>query len=82
MQAAIQSTPLLNVSFAYNGDPLSPEDVEAIQYLFTSDEVANDSLIFYSADSGEQGLLEKKSDQMGFVTVEDSWYDPIRNMQS
>ena len=78
----IQSTPVLNGPFAYNGDTLSPEDVEAIQNLFTSDEVANDSLIFYSADSGEQGLLEKKSDQMGFVTVEDSWYDPIRNMQS
>lgn len=78
----IQSTPVLNGPFAYNGDTLSPEDVEAIQDLFTSDEVANDSLIFYSADSGEQGLLEKKSDQMGFVTVEDSWYDPIRNMQS
>ena len=78
----IQSTPVLNGPFAYNGDTLSPEDVTAIQDLFTSDEVANDSLIFYSADSGEQGLLEKESDAMRFVTVEDSWYDPIRNMQS
>ena len=78
----IQSTPVLNGPFAYNGDTLSPEDVKAIQKLFTSDEVANDSLIFYTEDSGEPGLLEKKSDQMRFVTVEDSWYDPIRNMQS
>ncbi len=78
----IQSTPVLNEPFAYNGDTLSPEDVKAIQELFTSDEVANDSLIFYTEDSGEPGLLEKKSDQMRFVTVEDSWYDPIRNMQS
>lgn len=78
----IQSTLVLNGPFAYNGDTLSPEDVKAIQELFTSDEVANDSLIFYTEDSGEPGLLEKKSDQMRFVTVEDSWYDPIRNMQS
>lgn len=78
----IQSTPVLNGPFAYNGDTLSPEDVKAIQNLFTSDEVSNDSLIFYSADSGEQGLLEKESDAMGFVTVEDSWYDPIRSMES
>ncbi|WP_288596108.1 hypothetical protein [uncultured Ruminococcus sp.] len=36
----IQSTPVLNGPFAYNGDTLSPEDVKAIQELFTSDEVA------------------------------------------
>lgn len=78
----IQSTPVLNGSFAYNGDTLSSEDVKAIQDLFTSDEVANDSRIFYSKDSGEQGLYEKKSDAMCFLTVDDAWYDPIRNMQS
>ena len=32
----IQSTPVLNGPFAYNGDTLSPEDVKAIQKLFTS----------------------------------------------
>ena len=78
----IQSTPVLNGQFAYNGDTLSSEDVKAIQDLFTSDEVANDSLIFYSKDSGEQGLYEKKSDAKCFLTVDDAWYDPIRNMQS
>ena len=78
----IQSTPVLNGPFAYNGDTLSQEDVQAIQELFTSDEVSNDSLIFYAKDSGEQGLYEKKSDKMCFVTVEDSWYNPIRNMKS
>ncbi len=78
----IQSTPVLNGPFAYNGDTISPEDVQAIKELFTSEEVRNNPLIFYSEDSGEQGIYEKKSDKMGFVTVEDSWYDPIRNMES
>lgn len=78
----IQSTPVLNGPFAYNGDTLSSEDVKAIQDLFTSDEVSNDSLIFYAKDAGEQGLYEKKSDAMCFLTVDDAWYDPIRNMQS
>ncbi|WP_370769910.1 hypothetical protein [Ruminococcus callidus] len=32
----IQSTPVLNGPFAYNGDTLSPKDVKAIQELFTS----------------------------------------------
>lgn len=76
----IQSIPVLNGPFAYNANTLSPEDVQAIQELFTSDEVANDELIFYP--EGSMGLLEKESDEMGFVTVEDSWYDPIRNMES
>ena len=42
----IQSTPVLNGSFAYNGDTLSPEDVKAIQELFTSDEVFDTQAVF------------------------------------
>ncbi|MGN0620946.1 MAG: phosphate/phosphite/phosphonate ABC transporter substrate-binding protein [Porcipelethomonas sp.] len=76
----IQSIPVLNGPFAYNGDTLSPEDVKSIQDLFTSDEVSNDELIFYP--EGGMGVYEKKSDKMCFVTVEDSWYDPIRSMES
>ncbi len=78
----IQSIPVLNGPFAYNGDTLSPEDVAAIQALFTSDEVSNNSKIFYSEEAGEQGIYEKKSDAMCFVKVEDAWYDPIREMES
>lgn len=76
----IQSIPVLNGPFAYNGDTLSPADVQAIQELFTSEETANNELIFYP--EGGMGLLEKESDEMCFVTVEDAWYDPIRNMES
>lgn len=78
----IQSTPVLNGPFAYNGDTLSSEDVQAIQQLFTSDEVSDNPLMFYNKEEGQMGLYEKKSDDMCFVTVEDSWYDPIRNMES
>ena len=78
----IQSIPVLNGPFAYNGDVISPEDVKAIQELFTSDAVSGNPLIFYTDDSGELGLYEKKSEEMCFLTVEDSWYDPIRNMES
>ncbi len=78
----IQSTPVLNGPFAYNGDTLSPEDVKAIQDLFTSDVVSDNPLVFYNEESGEQGLYEKDSEEMCFCVVEDSWYDPIRNMKS
>ena len=55
----IQSIPVLNGPFAYNGDTLSPKDVQSIQELFTSDEVANNELIFYP--EGGMGLLEKEA---------------------
>lgn len=76
----IYSTPVMNGPFAYNSETLSPEDVAAIQGVFTSDEVANNTKIFYPAESEEKGLYKKTADEK-FVLVEDSWYDPIRNMQ-
>lgn len=76
----IKSTPVLNGPFAYNADTLSKEDVTAIQELFTSDEVTNDELIFVPEGSENVGMFEK-SDKECFLTVEDSWYDPIRNMK-
>ena len=75
----IQSTPVLNEPFAYNSDALDPVDVKAIQDLFTSDEVANNELIFVPADSDGVGLFEK-TDQERFVLVDDSWFDPIRDL--
>ncbi len=76
----ISSTPVLNGPFVYNSDTLSPEDVKAIQDLFTSDEVADNPYMFYKEDSGVTGLY-KKSGEKRFVNVEDSWFDPIRNMK-
>lgn len=76
----IYSTPVMNGPFAYNGDTLSPEDTEAIQKLFTSDEVANNPKIFYNPDTDETGVYKKKANER-FVLVEDSWYNPIRNMK-
>lgn len=76
----IKSTPVLNGPFAYNSETLSPDDVKAIQDLFTSDEVTSDELIFVPEGSDNVGMFEK-TDKECFLTVEDSWYDPIRNMK-
>lgn len=75
----IQSAPVLNEPFAYNSDALDPEDVKKIQDLFTSDEVANNQLIFVPEGSDNVGMFEKAADER-FVLVEDSWFDPIRNL--
>lgn len=76
----IASTPVMNGPFGYNSDTLSPEDVKAIQEVFTSDEVANNTKFFYPEDGEETGFYKKTADEK-FVTVEDSWYDPIRNKE-
>lgn len=76
----ISSTPVMNGPFVYNSETLSPEDVEAIQTLFTSDEVTDNEIMFYPEDAAQKGLF-KKSGDIKFTTVDDSWYDPIRNMQ-
>lgn len=73
----IQSIPVLNGPFAYNKDALSEEDAKAIQDLMTSEEVANNDKIFVPEGSDNVGMFEK-TDKECFVTVEDSWYDPIR----
>ena len=75
----IQSTPVLNGPFVYNSETLDPEDVKAIQDLFTSDEVANNELIFVPEDSENVGMFEKTANER-FVLVEDAWFDPIREL--
>jgi phosphonate transport system substrate-binding protein len=75
----ISSTPVLNGPFAYNSDTLSPEDVKAIQDIFTTDETANDPEFFVPKGSEFKGMF-KKSNLERFVLVEDSWYNPIREL--
>lgn len=75
----IQSTPVLNGPFVYNSEALDPDDVKAIQDLFTSDEVANNELIFVPEGSDNVGMFEKAANER-FVLVEDSWFDPIREL--
>lgn len=76
----IYSDPVMNGPFVYNAETLSPEDVEAIQNVFTSDEVTSNKKIYYGEDEEATGLYKRKADEK-FVLVDDSWYDPIRNMQ-
>lgn len=75
----IASTPVLNGPNAYNPANLSPEEVQAIRDIFTSEETANNGLFFYTEESGHTGFFEKAAAEQ-YVLVDDSWYDPIREM--
>jgi len=74
----IAATPVFNGPNAVNPKNLSEEEIEAIRVLFTSEEVANNEILFYDASvEGAMGLY-KNSSSKGYVSVDDSWYDPYR----
>lgn len=75
----IQSTPVLNGPFAFNGDKLDADDLKCIRDAFFTEETANNPNIFVVKDSGYVGMF-KKTDKECFVLVEDAWYNPIREM--
>ncbi|MBP2257551.1 PhnD/SsuA/transferrin family substrate-binding protein [Virgibacillus alimentarius] len=77
----ISVTPVLNAPFVANKDVIGQEDFDKLQALFTSDEVANNEQIFVPEESGESGLFFK-TDKERFSEVEDSWFDPIRELSN
>lgn len=74
----IANTPVLNSPFVVNTEVISDEDKEKLVEAFTSDEVANNSKVFVS-DENTKGFFSKKGDEK-FLQVEDSWFDPIREL--
>lgn len=78
----ISSTPVLNAPFAANMDKIAPEELKALQDAFTSDEVANNTKIFATKADLEAGYksLFRKTKEERFILVEDSFFDPIREM--
>ncbi|MFN7252601.1 MAG: PhnD/SsuA/transferrin family substrate-binding protein [Anaerobacillus sp.] len=76
----ISVTPVLNAPFVANTNNLSAEMIEKIIVAFTSDEVANNPSVFVPGDSEFKGLFSKRADER-FVRVEDSWFNPLRELQ-
>lgn len=75
----IQSTPVQNGPFVFNTDVLTDEEIDVLIEAFTSDEVAAEERIFAPEDSEQPGWFTKTANER-FVEVEDSWYDPIRQL--
>lgn len=77
----IQATPVMNSPFVYNTDLLDEETRQAITDAFCSEETANNPAIFSDPnDENAVALQEKVSEKTCYIPVEDSWYDPIRNL--
>ncbi|NLK94585.1 MAG: PhnD/SsuA/transferrin family substrate-binding protein [Clostridiales bacterium] len=77
---AIANTPVLNAPFAMNTEVLSEEDQKKIIDKLTSDEVTNNKKIFVPAEDKDSIGLFKQEGKNRFVKVEDSWFDPIREL--
>jgi len=71
----INTIPVLNGPNVYNPQNLSPEEIQAIRDIFTSDEAAENPLFF--GEGGTFSLYPKNGD-MRYVVAENSWYDPLR----
>lgn len=77
----ISVTPVLNAPFVVNESVLSPEEITALEEAFTSDETASNEEIFVPEGSETPGLFEKsEGGNERFVTAEDAWFDPIREL--
>jgi len=74
----IACTPVFNGPNVYNPQNLSPEEIKAIQDLFTSAEVADNEKLFFDPDVEGAFGLYKKTSSYGYILTTDSWYDPYR----
>ncbi|MDP4089933.1 MAG: phosphate/phosphite/phosphonate ABC transporter substrate-binding protein [Bacillota bacterium] len=73
----IKAMPVMNGPLMVNTGSLSQKTIDAIKTALTSDEVTNNTKIFLPKDAKYKGMFNAPQK---FVTVEDKWYDPIREL--
>lgn len=76
----ISVTPVLNSPFAINTGTVSADDIKKLKDAFTSDEVTKNEKIFIPKDSKASGLFKMKTGKEHFLTVEDAWFNPVREL--
>jgi phosphonate transport system substrate-binding protein len=76
----ISTTPVLNSPITMNTETVSTEDQKKLEALFTSDAVTKNTKIFLPKDSKETGIFKQKSGNEKFLTVDDAWFNPIREL--
>lgn len=76
----ISVTPVLNSPITINTETVSAEDKKKLEELFTSDAVTKNTKIFLPKDSKEVGIFKQKSGEEKFLTTDDAWFNPIREL--
>ncbi|MFV9506062.1 MAG: phosphate/phosphite/phosphonate ABC transporter substrate-binding protein [Oscillochloridaceae bacterium umkhey_bin13] len=79
----IASVPVINAPFVANSSMLTAEEVQKLQDVLTSDEVANNDKIFATKEVIDAGFRPffRKTNAERFLVVPDSFFDPIRAMR-
>ena len=77
----IQSTPVLNGPIAVNTAEVPQEMIDKLVKGLTSQETADDELLFAPEDAENTGAVWNKGDTAGFIKVDNDWYDPIRALE-
>lgn len=73
----IKSTPVMNAPIVVNTGALSKKTVDAMIKVLTSDEVTKNEKIFLPKDSKAKGFFNAPQH---FMTTDDAWYQPIRDL--
>ena len=73
----IKSIPVMNGPIAVNTAALSQKTIAAITKAFTSDSTTKNLSIFIPKDSKTKGLFFAPQH---FLTIDDAWYQPIRDL--
>ncbi|MHB8072763.1 PhnD/SsuA/transferrin family substrate-binding protein [Desulfosporosinus fructosivorans] len=73
----IKSIPVMNGPIAVNTGALSKKTIDAMTQALTSEETAKNPKIFIPKDSKTKGFFNAPQ---RFLTTEDAWYQPIRDL--
>jgi phosphonate transport system substrate-binding protein len=75
----IKVTPVLNAPFVVNTEKVSPENIQKMKDALTAESTALNTDIFVTKESGKSGLFQRNKLE-AFVTVDDAWFNPIREL--
>jgi len=73
----IKSIPVMNGPIAVNTSALSQKTIDAMTKALTSDETTKNDKIFLPKDSKAKGFFNAPQH---FMTTDDAWYQPIRDL--
>ncbi|MBP6125142.1 MAG: phosphate/phosphite/phosphonate ABC transporter substrate-binding protein [Leptotrichiaceae bacterium] len=75
----IKSIPVLNGAITFNIKTLSKKDQDKIKEKLLSKETTDNPLIFGEKESKIRGLFAKQNKEVGFVEVDNKWYEQIKD---
>ncbi|MDP4177732.1 MAG: phosphate/phosphite/phosphonate ABC transporter substrate-binding protein [Bacillota bacterium] len=73
----IKAMPVMNGPLMVNTGTLSKKTIDTIKKTLMSDDVTNNTKIFIPKDAKYKGMYNQPQK---FISVEDKWYDPIRDL--